>query len=372
MYFVALLCLGVCGWLGLEDLRVHRALALAQRQSDRLAATVRNQGNEVRQLQALVKNLSNAMHHNLAHKVAVTDQLQLHHLGREHAGIQRGDGRNVMCAKFSSSPCFWGARQYACMTVPGTLLRKQNAPMPLESCLGGHFSWGTCGQGKFLCRSDMERNISGCREPQFGLQMCAVSQPNKFIFIHVPKAAGSSTLAFFRRALCPSSAANSENFKQEEVRVVEECNETALLMMPCAKAVAKYPSFFRFSFVRNPFARAISAFIMASRPEFMQDSKSLTFEEWAREPEQLNTHLYAMHWMPATNFLYTESRCRVADFVGKQETMEADLRAVLKRIGNKEILEHLDAHGMPHANRASQNGSEGAKILKSEYCSIYK
>ena len=153
---------------------------------------------------------------------------------------------------------------------------------------------------------------------------------------------------------------------------MEECNETALVMMPCAKAVAKYPSFFRFSFVRNPFARAISAFIMASRPEFMQDSKSLTFEEWAREPEQLNTHLYAMHWMPATNFLYTESRCRVADFVGKQETMEADLRAVLKRIGNKEILEHLDAHGMPHANRASQNGSEGAKILKSEYCSIYK
>ena len=357
MYFVALLCLGVCGWLGLADLRVQRALALAQRQSDRLAATVRNQGNEVRQLQALVVDLSNAIHHNLTHLRAVTDRLQLHHLDREHAsvGTRHGDGRNITCAKFSSSPCSWGARQYACTTVPGILLRTHNAPAPLESCLGGHFSWGTCQRGKFLCRSDMERNISGCREPQFAMQMCAVSQSNKFIFIHVPKAAGSSIIAFFRRALCSSSAANSTN-----------CTETALSIMQCAEAVAKYPSFFRFSFVRNPLTRAMSAFLMASRPQFMQDGKLLTFEEWARDPELLNTRLYSMHWMPATNFLYTESRCRVPDFVGKQETLEADLRAALKRIGNKKILEHLDAHGMPHDNKAAQPGLQWAKIRKSQ------
>jgi hypothetical protein len=149
---------------------------------------------------------------------------------------------------------------------------------------------------------------------------------------------------------------------------VEECNETALLMMPCDNALAKYPSFFRFFFVRNPFMRAISAFLMASRPEFMQDGKLLTFEEWARDLELLNTHLYALHWMPATDFLYTESRCRVPDFVGKQETLEADLRAALKRIGNKEILEHLDVHGMPHVSKAFQNGSDTAKFLTSQYC----
>jgi len=438
IYFVALLCLGVCGWLGLADLRVHRALALAKRQSDRLSATVQNQGNEVRQLQALVVDLSNATHHNLTHLRAVTDrlQLQLHHLHSEHAsvGTQRGDDRmdddklfavfdskavqskktaggndgdkaptrkhledkeeehaggkaaadtaagatrNVTCAKFSSSPCFWGARQHSCTTVPGTLLTTQNAAPPLESCLGGHFSWGTCQRGKFLCRSDMERNISGCRVPQFAMQGCVVSQSNKFIFIHVPKAAGSSIIAFFRHALCPSSAANSKNCKEtaerakgckEAIRLVEECNEAALMMMPCDHALAKYPSFFRFSFVRNPFTRAVSAFLMASSPEFMQDGKLLTFEEWARDPELLNTHLYALHWMPATDFLYTELRCRVPDFVGKQETLEADLRAALKRIGNKDILEHLDVHGMPYVNKAFQNGSLTAKFLISQYC----
>jgi hypothetical protein len=358
IYFVALLFLGVCSWLGLEDLRVHRALALAQRQSDKLAATVRNHGNEVRQLQALVVDLSNSMHHNLTHLRAVTDKLQLHNIEREHArvGTQRGDSRNGTCANFSSSPCLWGGRQYTCMTVPGTLLHKQNAPSPLESCLGGHLSWGTCGRGQFLCRSDMERNITGCREPQFAVQFCAVSQTNKFIFIHVPKTGGSSINAFFRRALCSSSAANST-----------KCKETVLIIMQCAEAIAKYPSFFRFSFVRNPFARAISAFFMASRPEYMQDGKLLTFEEWAREPEKLNTRLYAMHWMPATNFLYTESRCRVSDFVGKQETLEADLRAALKRIGNKKILEHLDAHGIPHENKVAQPGLAVSKMIKSQY-----
>ena len=385
--FVALLCLGAFGWLVLEGLRAQRALTLVQRQSDRLAGAVRDQGAEMRRLEALVAELSHAMHRNLTRLSAVADRPHRpgrHVSGPAHApaqaaqhddnvrilsrqgradgatgpagevGVRDGHARHGTCSQWSSSPCSWEGAEYLCAAVPGQVLRTPDARAPLGFCLGGSFSWGTCQQGKFLCRSDRLRNATAfCHVPQVAVQQCAVSEANRFIFIHVPKAGGSSLHAFLRGALCSSSAEKGAR-----------CNATELSFQACAAATAQHPDFFKFSFVRDPIARAISAFVMASSSAFLKESSAaVTFDEWVRAPEKLNTRLMAMHWMPATHFLFTEAGCRVTDFVGRQETFEADLRTALRRIGNNKILAHLDAHGLPHENKAEQHarGSKAAQ-----------
>mmetsp|Transcript_40942 Transcript_40942/g.60235 ORF Transcript_40942/g.60235 Transcript_40942/m.60235 type:complete len:371 (-) Transcript_40942:305-1417(-) len=250
-----------------------------------------------------------------------------------------------------SSPCMIKDVKYACTSVPNFTLRKMDAVAPRLECLGGDFSWGTCTSGKFLCRHDSICKISTKQHlPRVGFQQCAVSIVNRFIFIHVPKAGGSSMHAFLRGALCSSA------------HMQAVCDPGILKFDTCHTALSQHADFFVFSFVRHPFSRAISAYIMAIGWQFMKDDVLMSFEEWAQDPDLLHTRLMAMHWMPMHNFLFTTEGCAVADFVGRQESFAEDLYTALLHIGNKKLLEHLHTHGLPHNNTAKSHHSKSVGI----------
>jgi len=174
---------------------------------------------------------------------------------------------------------------------------------------------------------------------------CATSVEHEFIYMHVMKSGGSSFHTFLRAALCSPTEMDKKG------RPV--CDSRVLEFTGCKRAFAAHPDFFRFSFVRHPFSRAISCWDMAMRPSFRRGDP-VAFSEWAKDPANLKTRLISMHWQPQAFFLINKQGCPLADFVGLLDPSRflRDLQAALEWIGSKELLDYFQERGFPRENSA--------------------
>ena len=135
-----------------------------------------------------------------------------------------------------------------------------------------------------LLAHPMEHNrISGPRRDYTG--QCAIAKQHEFIYIHVMKSGGSSFHNFLRAVLCSKTKTDKMGRP--------ECDPEVLTFSGCRKAFARYPGFFRFSFVRHPFDRAVSCWGMAMRPQFRK-GEAVNFSSWAKDPSLLKTRLINM------------------------------------------------------------------------------
>lgn len=215
---------------------------------------------------------------------------------------------------------------------------------------------------------------------------CAISHKYQFIFVHVLKSGGTTVKGFLQKAFCGSNHCQVGNGYLDIVN--------------CAASIAKYPHYFVFSFVRNPYARMYSAYAMANsfrghptkpKPPFSFEaftlgkektsnpdgSNSSAVEEtfpagisskqvekirWRRkqianDKNMFRRHLSYLdpsHYAPQSTFLFTSgsSGCPVVDFIGHLETMHDDLETVLTYIDSPELWSYFH----------SQNNKTGAKI----------
>lgn len=301
--FLGLLVIFSFSFLLLNDWQIRRALERAQVRTEKISLALNERYKEIRHLEVVVAKLSSSMQQNLtslyhapfditrhqtpnAHQATgPAMQWDAHRKSKESAENDlrvSGSRPNVSCSAWpsSASPCMFDGIEYSCVRVPNATLRRKDSAAPREDCLGGAYSWGTCTQGKYLCRSDHLCHIETNRVPSYAMQECAVSEAHRFIFIHVPKVGGSSMHAFLRGALCANRPTKTEAV----------CNKTQLAITNCIDATSRFPSFFKFSFVRNPISRAVSAYIMATSPSFMsKDAPVPAFDEWIRDPDALNT-----------------------------------------------------------------------------------
>lgn len=174
-----------------------------------------------------------------------------------------------------------------------------------------------------------------------------ICHQRKCIFIHIPKTAGTSINSFFHPGIkfkfdepdykrlfgwCPDRKIHMQHATAKQLL------ETGLI------TVEQWESYFKFTFVRNPWDRAYSDYkfvqkfsgIVGSFKDYINASG--TFEEILNND---NNPLYlGDHLLPQTEFFEFEEIYR-PDFIGSFENFANDISSILGKLG---IRKKFDVH----------------------------
>ena len=146
----------------------------------------------------------------------------------------------------------------------------------------------------------------------------------KFIFIHIPKTAGTSI---------ECCLTNNAWKNQEKYCVGGE----PLTHITLQEAMEKWPdcrNYFKFAFVRNPWDRLLSGYLHSKKYK-EREHKSL--ESYIKLGP---THSWRMHVKPQTSFIKDWGGLINMDFIGRFENLHDDFSKVCKKIGVSSELHH--------------------------------
>ncbi|HEY7657673.1 MAG TPA: sulfotransferase family 2 domain-containing protein [Burkholderiales bacterium] len=176
-----------------------------------------------------------------------------------------------------------------------------------------------------------------------------ISWHHRCIFVHIPKTGGTS----IENLIWPGPRTTGDLWmgfvdkyrNQYQTGGLQHLLATQIRMEVGSKVFA---DFYKFSFVRNPWDKAVSQFSsMASRDDlrgFIGMKKGDSFKTYA----DLITRKKHVQWEPQVNFLRDSNGDLLVDYVGRYETFSESVHHVLKALGIK-----IDA--IPHEN-ASRRG----------------
>ena len=192
-----------------------------------------------------------------------------------------------------------------------------------------------------------------------------VSDCKRFIFLHNPKAAGSS----IRCALAKYDDRDNFYWDHEDnvrlSRVVDKAHITLddFSVYPDAPLVEDY---FVFGFVRNPYSRVYSAFLEKNSQWGV--TEDVDFNQFVQtELNEINIRFdwNFVHFCPQFYFFYRGGKCQ-ADFIGRFESVKRDYPRALN-------LANLDAEGdLPYLNRRTTDaGLSGDTPQLNEYLDKY-
>lgn len=175
-----------------------------------------------------------------------------------------------------------------------------------------------------------------------------ISHKHKCIFIHIPKCGGSSV----ESVLWPASRTESDLWMGFVSRY---CNkyQTGGLQHLFAQQVrqevgeAYFDRYFKFSFVRNPWDKAVSQF------EYMKRRPDL--REYIDLPDGASFKLYLsriakkihVQWDMQSKFVFDDDGGCMVDYLGKFESFSDDFAVVAEKIG-------LAGISLPHVNKGER------------------
>lgn len=170
--------------------------------------------------------------------------------------------------------------------------------------------------GKILRRID-----SGIKRQHYPLDIYpGCFDERKCIYIHIPKAAGTSvSMSLFGHHVghIPFS------------RFYHSSPQKAL-------------SYFKFTFVRNPWSRLVSSFFFLKAGGMNSEDKEWslrhlgefeTFDDFVKKwvnKKNINSHV---HFLPQLHFISDENGTLKVNYVGRVENLAADIKAIASRIG---------------------------------------
>ena len=178
-----------------------------------------------------------------------------------------------------------------------------------------------------------------------------ISIEHKFIFVHIPKTAGTTIKTWLKKVIgeCPEPV--WEHFKIKEI--VHMFHET--FFQEC----------FKFTFVRNPWDRAVSHYFYFRSERYRKKNpvkwrkySSVSFDEFVKRK---------MMFMPQfENIVDNRGRVRI-DFVGKFESIIEDLGFVADKIGVKKPDILPISNKTEHNDYRSYYNSKTIEIIKDYY-----
>ncbi|QTH72587.1 sulfotransferase family 2 domain-containing protein [Pseudoalteromonas xiamenensis] len=188
-----------------------------------------------------------------------------------------------------------------------------------------------------------------------------LSHSHQALFVHVPKVAGQSIeLALLTdmgqswQTRAPFLLRPNNDVIQGPPRLAHltACEYLELGYIDCAT----FDAYFKFSFVRNPWARLYSEFRYRQAlgvAKYQCDFKAFLFERFpVAEDDCYTTHrdLYR-HVVPQSEFLYDQHGQCLMDFVGRFENLTQDFAYVANKL-------NLQQQNLPHKNNTQQLDSK--------------
>jgi hypothetical protein len=187
-----------------------------------------------------------------------------------------------------------------------------------------------------------------------------ICRPFSCIFVHIPKAAGRSVEMFFMNKL----GLNRENEADRKELLIIDNDDLAkgtekLSHLSAAEYVQcgyisqqEFSSSYKFSFVRNPWARLVSEY------RYRNFLSHRSFKDFVMKklPPPNRDEKYR-HIMPQTEMLYDETGRLLVDFVGKFETLQQDFDQVCQQLGFDESI-------LPHVNSSDKKSRELRRIFR--------
>jgi chondroitin 4-sulfotransferase 11 len=179
-----------------------------------------------------------------------------------------------------------------------------------------------------------------------------VSDDKKFIYVHIPKCAGSSIASAMRssgiklrlkgRATCDDKTA----YKFDDMWLHHLPAATLRRIV----TPEQWNTYFKFSFVRNPWDVAVSTYFyhkrrIAESKEFRDNhpeivslySRASSFDEWVALQSRDKFYI-----RPMTDYLLDETGELCLDFIGRYETLGDDFSRVCHRIGIAMPIPHMN------------------------------
>ena len=161
---------------------------------------------------------------------------------------------------------------------------------------------------------------------------------HKAIFIHIPKTAGTSV----GEALFPG--VRSTHYRWEHYQ---------------SYSPERFENYFKFTFVRNPFDRVVSAYFylqqggkstMPNDRRFwdLHLSPYKSFEDFVREGLHLSPVRRWGHFHPQAAFVASDDGTVQVDFVGRVENLTEDFQFVANKLMIDARLEHVNASQRKH------------------------
>jgi hypothetical protein len=189
-----------------------------------------------------------------------------------------------------------------------------------------------------------------------------LSHKGRFVFIHVPKVAGTSLIRSFEEAdldldfmginLWPRLGATDRRIEiVRKLRSVFPVNTIAGFAEQHMPAVVlreflppeMWEEYFKFAFVRNPWDLVVSTYhffqqypaAMAMDPDYRFVVEYLDFERFV--------YLYPTLISDMSSMFCDERGAPIVDYIGRFETMEEDFSVISQRIGIDVELQHVNA-----------------------------
>lgn len=192
-----------------------------------------------------------------------------------------------------------------------------------------------------------------------------ISHKHRCIFIHIPRSGGSS----IEDVVWPEPRREADLW-MGFVSPHSNRYQTGGLQHLTARLVREvvgqrvFNEYFKFTFVRNPWDKAISQFAYLSQRgdlrRFLGAPEGLSFSDYL---DRIGSCAH-VQWSPQYDFLYDEDGEPLVDFVGRFERLTEDARTVFERLGiSCPVLPHTRASAHPpyatyyddHARRRIQD-----------------
>lgn len=161
-----------------------------------------------------------------------------------------------------------------------------------------------------------------------------ISESRKFIFVAIPKTGTHSVRRELRPHMGDDDLEQVRLFEQKQFPIPELARlghgHISLAQLRPFLEPAKFDSFFKFAFVRNPFDRFVSycAFMTRKGPDFERDPKRVMRQILAAPGPR--KHIL---FQPQCSFITDSDGNLLTDYVGRVEQMQASFDEVCDRIG---------------------------------------
>ncbi len=213
--------------------------------------------------------------------------------------------------------------------------------------------------------------------------MAIINNTHRFIFIHIPKAAGTSLSQYYCQQ-CSTIAdveiggsAMGEAIQAFYLKRFKITKHATALEIRTALGMSVFNQYFRFSFVRNPFDRTISTFKFLKK--WLPGSELVEHANVFGQFDNVNDMINSAYWetpgidkifQPQWRWLYDDSGMHLANYIGKVEAISDDVKKLNCRLGLN--LAPLSIHNNKTSEDAVHLSASSMEKISNRYCKDFE